>query len=38
MRIWDSSNVTEAGTPAAYSVGYGDKVRQGFFKLWGLEE
>jgi ribose transport system substrate-binding protein len=38
MRIWDSSNVTEGGTPAAYGVGYGDKVRQGFFKLWGLEE
>ncbi len=38
MRIWDSSNVAEGGTPAAYGVGYGDKVRQGFFKLWGLEE
>ena len=38
VRIWDSSNVAEAGTPAAYSVGYGDAVRKGFFKLWGLEK
>jgi ribose transport system substrate-binding protein len=38
MRIWDSSNVAEGGTPAAYGVGYGDKIEKGFFKLWGLEE
>ena len=38
MRIWDSTNVTEGGTPAAYGVGYGDAIRKGFFKLWGLEE
>ena len=38
LRIWDSSNVKEAGTPAAYSVGYGDAIRQGYFKLWGLKE
>jgi ribose transport system substrate-binding protein len=36
MRIWDSTNVKEAGTPATYSVGYGDAVRNGYFKLWGL--
>ena len=38
MRIWDSTNVAEGGTPAAYGVGYGDKIEKGFFKLWGLEE
>ena len=38
MRIWDSTNVAEGGTPAAYGVGYGDAIENGFFKLWGLEE
>jgi ribose transport system substrate-binding protein len=38
LRIWDASNVKEAGTPAAYSVGYGDAIRQGYFRLWGLKE
>jgi ribose transport system substrate-binding protein len=38
LRIWDASNVKEAGTPAQYSVGYGDAIRQGYFKLWGLKE
>ena len=38
MRIWDSTNVSEGGTPAAYGVGYGDAIRKGYFKLWGLEE
>jgi ribose transport system substrate-binding protein len=37
LRIWDSSNVKEAGTPAAYSVGYGDAIRKGYFKLWGMD-
>jgi ribose transport system substrate-binding protein len=36
LRIWDSTNVKEAGTPATYSVGYGDAIRNGYFKLWGL--
>ena len=38
MRIWDSTNVTEGGTPAAYGVGYGDAIKKGYFELWGLEE
>ena len=38
MRIWDSTNVSEGGTPAAYGVGYGDAIRKGYFELWGLEE
>ena len=38
LRIWDSSNVAEAGTPAAYSVGYGDALRDGYYKLWGLDK
>jgi ribose transport system substrate-binding protein len=37
LRIWDSTNVKEAGTPAAYSVGYGDALRKGYLKLWGLQ-
>ena len=36
LRIWDSTNIKEAGTPATYSVGYGDAIRNGYFKLWGL--
>lgn len=38
LRIWDSTNVSEAGTPATYSVGYGDAIRKGYYKLWGLEK
>jgi ribose transport system substrate-binding protein len=38
LRIWDKSNIKEAGTPAAYSVGYGDAIRKGYFKLWGLDD
>ena len=37
LRIWDKSTVAEAGTPAAYSTGYGDAARDGYLKLWGLE-
>jgi ribose transport system substrate-binding protein len=38
LRVWDASNVAKAGTPAAYSVGYGDAIREGYFKLWGVKQ
>lgn len=36
LRVFDASNVAEAGNPPAFGVGYGDKWRQGYMKLWGL--
>jgi ribose transport system substrate-binding protein len=37
IRIWDSTNVTEAGTPPKTGVGYGNALPEGFSKLWGLQ-
>ena len=37
LRIFDESNVSEAGTPPALGVGYGDEWKSGYLKLWGLE-
>lgn len=37
LRIFDSSNVAEAGTPPKLGVGYGDEWKSGYLKLWGLE-
>lgn len=36
IRIWDDSNVEEAGVPAAPGVGYGTAYTEGYRKLWGL--
>lgn len=36
LRIFDKSNVSEAGSPPALGVGYGDKWQAGYLKLWGL--
>ena len=36
IRIFDSSNITQAGGGPAYSGGYGTAYITGFFKLWGL--
>jgi len=36
IRIFDSSNITQAGGGPAYSGGYGTSYTTGFFKLWGL--
>lgn len=36
IRIWDKTNVAEAGTPAKAGVGYGNAYTSGFLKLWGL--
>jgi ribose transport system substrate-binding protein len=37
IRIWDSTNVKEAGTPPETGVGYGNALPEGFAKLWGLQ-
>lgn len=34
IRIWDDTNVAEAGTPAAAGVGYGDATVSGYEALW----
>lgn len=36
MRIFDRSNVSEAGTPPKLGQGYGDAYVRGFKDLWGL--
>jgi ribose transport system substrate-binding protein len=35
IRIWDKTNVSEAGTPAKAGKGYGDVFTDGYLKLWG---
>ncbi len=37
IRIWDSTNVNESGTPPKTGVGYGNALPDGFSKLWGLQ-
>ena len=36
IRIWDNSNVSEAGVPAKAGQGYGNAYVNGYRKLWGL--
>lgn len=36
LRIFDASNVEEAGVPAQPSTGFGDAYKEGYRKLWGL--
>jgi len=36
LRIWDKSNVAEAGSPPKNSVGYGTSFVDGYQKLWKL--
>ncbi len=36
IRIWDKTNITEAGTPAKAGQGYGDVYVNGYLKLWGV--
>ena len=36
IRIWDKTNVSEAGNPAQAGRGYGGVFTDGFLKLWGL--
>ncbi|WP_223124140.1 sugar ABC transporter substrate-binding protein [Nocardioides marmotae] len=37
IRVWDDSNVEEAGDPAEAGVGYGDAFADGYRELWGLK-
>jgi len=36
VRVWDKSNVAQAGTPPGDSTGYGNNYKAGYLKLWGL--
>jgi ribose transport system substrate-binding protein len=36
IRIWDDSNVDDAGTPPVVGKGYGTALSAGYSKLWGL--
>ena len=36
IRIWDDSNVKEAGTPPEVGKGYGTALSEGYTKLWGM--
>ena len=36
IRVWDDTNVSEAGAPAKSGVGYGNAFPDGYRKLWGL--
>jgi ribose transport system substrate-binding protein len=36
IRIWDHTNVREAGSPAKAGQGYGNAYTNGYLKLWGL--
>ncbi len=36
IRIWDNTNVSEAGVPAKAGQGYGNVYTTGYLKLWGL--
>lgn len=38
IRIWDSTNVNDAGKPPKTGVGYGNALPDGFQKLWGLTQ
>ncbi len=37
LRVFDGSNVSEAGNPPALGVGYGNLWQPGYLKLWGLQ-
>lgn len=36
IRVWDDTNVSEAGSPVKSGVGYGNAFPDGYRKLWGL--
>jgi ribose transport system substrate-binding protein len=36
LRVFDATNVNEAGVPPQFGVGYGSAWRAGYLKLWGL--
>lgn len=36
IRVWDKSNISDAGTPPSLTQGYGDAYVAGYNKLWGV--
>jgi len=36
LRVFDRSNIDEAGNPPQDDLGFGDAYKQGYLKLWGL--
>jgi ribose transport system substrate-binding protein len=38
LRIFDESNIEQAGVPPALGTGYGDQYIAGYRELWGLDE
>lgn len=36
VRVWDSANIRDAGTPASLLQGYGSAFESGYLHLWGL--
>jgi ribose transport system substrate-binding protein len=36
LRVFDATNVNQAGVPPRFEVGYGSAWRAGYLKLWGL--
>jgi ribose transport system substrate-binding protein len=36
VRVWYSGNISEAGSPASLTQGYGNSYETGFMHLWGL--
>jgi ribose transport system substrate-binding protein len=37
LRVFDASNVADAGHPPALGIGYGDAWKSGYVKMWGLQ-
>lgn len=37
LRIFDASNIEEAGVPARSSTGFGDSYKDGYRELWGMK-
>jgi hypothetical protein len=37
IRAFTKANVSEAGVPAKFGVGYGDSARRGYKALWGMK-
>lgn len=37
LRIFDESNIAEAGDPPALGVGYGEEWKSGYLEMWGID-
>ena len=38
VRVWNSSNISEAGAPPDPTKGYGDEFKDDYMTLWGLQQ